>query len=41
MDFFKENWMWIVIPFAVVMGGLLALVAFGNSDAISPFVYTL
>jgi hypothetical protein len=41
-DFFKEFWLWILIPFVLVIGGLLALYLMaGGSDASSPFVYNV
>ena len=41
MNFFKEFWLWILIPFVLVIGALLAFVAFSNDDAVSPFVYNV
>ncbi len=41
-DFFKAYWLWIVIPFALVVGGLfLAYFFLMNDEGASPFVYNL
>ena len=41
-NFLREFWLWIVIPFALVIAGLLALwwIA-GSGDGASPFQYNI
>lgn len=40
--FLKENWIWIVLPFVLVIGGLLAVFLMsGGDDGVSEFIYTL
>jgi len=39
-QFLRENWLWIVVPIVLVLGGLFAFVFFGGSgDAVNPFDY--
>ena len=40
-EFLKEYWLWIVIPFVLVVGGLaLAWLMMGDEGA-TPFVYNI
>jgi hypothetical protein len=40
--FLKEYWLWIVIPFVVVVGGLAVLIfMMSQDDGASPFVYNI
>jgi hypothetical protein len=40
--FLKEYWLWIVIPFALVVGGLaLAWFLLSGDEGASPFVYNI
>ena len=40
--FLKEYWLWIVVPFALVIGGLAIACWFMMSDeGASPFVYNI
>ena len=41
MDFIKEYWLWIVIPFVLVIGGLLLFVTLMDNDPVSPFQYNV
>jgi hypothetical protein len=38
-DFLEDNWLWIVVPFVVVLAVVSYLLFFSSSDAVSPFVY--
>lgn len=40
MAFLKEFWLWILIPFVLVLALLLVLLLF-NKDGASPFVYNI
>jgi hypothetical protein len=40
-DFLKEYWLWIVIPFAMVLGGLLLAAWLWSGEDASPFVYNI
>jgi len=41
-EFFAEFWLWIVIPFVLVLGGLLFLYFWaGAGDGTSPFTYNV
>jgi hypothetical protein len=41
-EFFREYWVWIVVPFALVIGGLLLAYFFVLGDeGASPFVYNI
>lgn len=40
MDFLRENWLYIVLPIALVLLGLVALVVFGD-DSASNFIYNI
>lgn len=40
-DFLKEYWLWIVVPFVVVVGGILVLFWMSGGDHASPFVYNV
>lgn len=37
--FLAENWLWIVVPFVLVLGAILAFIWWGQSDDIAGFVY--
>ena len=39
IDFFKEFWLWILIPFVLVIGLLVVLYLMSGGDPISPFQY--
>ena len=39
--FLKENWIWIVLPFVLVVGGLIAVMMMTQGDDVSEFIYTL
>jgi len=41
-EFFAEFWLWIVIPFALVLGALAFLYFWsGGGDSGSPFTYNV
>ena len=40
-DFFKEFWLWILIPFVLVIGMLVVLYLMSGGDSISPFHYNI
>ena len=40
-DFLAEFWLWIAVPFVVVIGGLLLLYFLAGGDEASPFIYNL
>ena len=40
-DFLAEFWLWIVIPFVLVIGGLVVLYLMSGGDSSSPFVYNV
>lgn len=40
MGFLRENWLYIVLPIAIVVVGLVALVVFGD-DSASNFIYNI
>ena len=41
-DFLAEFWLWIVIPFVLVIGGLAFLYFWaGGGDSASPFQYNV
>ncbi len=37
--FFREYWVWIVVPFVLVIGAVAVLVFSGGDDTVSPFTY--
>ena len=39
-SFLRENWLYIVIPIAIVLLGLGALILLGD-DSPSPFIYNI
>jgi len=39
--FFREYWLWILIPFALVLLGIGAAVLLLGDDGASPFQYTI
>ena len=41
MAFLKEYWLWIVVPFVLVIGGLFLFVTMMDSDPVSPFQYNV
>ena len=41
MAFFKEFWLWILVPFLLVVAGLLIFVFFMEDDSVSPFQYNV
>jgi hypothetical protein len=42
MNFLREYWLWIVIPFGIVIGAILLFLWWGNgSDAVSEFQYSV
>ena len=41
MSFLKEYWLWIVVPFVLVIGGILLFVMMTDSDPVSPFTYNV
>lgn len=40
MGFLRENWLYIVLPIAVVVAGLVLLVVLGD-DSASNFIYNI
>ncbi len=40
-NFFKEFWIWIVIPFVLVLGGLAALYFMASGEGNSDFIYNV
>ena len=40
IDFFKEFWLWILLPFVLVIG-LLVVLYLMSGDSISPFQYNV
>ena len=41
MAFLKEFWLWILVPFLLVVGGLLIFVFLMEDDSVSPFQYNV
>jgi len=43
MRFIKENWLWMVLPFILVLGGILLFAWLGGSsdDGVSEFIYSI
>lgn len=41
MQFIKEYWAWIVVPFVLVIVGLLLLAWIVGGDQSGPFVYNV
>ena len=40
--FLKENWLWIVLPFVLVVGGILLFASMGGGDdGVSEFIYSI
>ena len=39
--FLKEYWLWIVVPFALVLGGLALAWFLMSDEGASPFVYNI
>lgn len=37
--FLAENWIWILLPFLIVVGGIAAVVLFGGSQDDGAFIY--
>jgi len=40
-EFIKEYWLWILVPFVVVIGGIVALYMMSDGDSVSPFQYNV
>ncbi len=40
-NFFKENWLYIVVPIVLVVVGVIVLVYMAESDPASGFTYNL
>ena len=40
-DFFREYWLWIVIPFLIVIGGILMLFLMSDGNSVSQFQYNV
>ena len=38
-EFLSEFWLWILVPFVLVVGGILVLYALAGGDTLSPFDY--
>jgi hypothetical protein len=41
MGFLKEYWLWIVVPFVLVIGAILVFMLMTESDPVSPFQYNV
>jgi len=41
MGFLKEYWLWIVVPFVLVIGAILLFLFLTESDPVSPFQYNV
>ena len=41
MGFLKEYWLWIVVPFVLVIGAILLFLYSTSGDAVSPFQYNV
>ena len=41
MSFLKEYWLWIVVPFVLVIGLILLFVMMTESDPVAPFQYNV
>ena len=39
--FLKEYWLWILIPFVLVIGGLVAVYLLAGDEGASPFQYNV
>lgn len=37
--FLAENWIWLLLPFVIVVGGILAVMLMGGSEGDGAFVY--
>jgi hypothetical protein len=40
-EFLKEYWAWMVVPFALVVGGLLIAYFLMSGEGASPFQYNI
>lgn len=40
-DFLKEFWLWILIPFVLMVGVLLAVLFFAGGEGSNPFKYNV
>ena len=40
-DFFKEFWLWILVPFVLVLGGLAVLMMMVGEGSVGDFVYNV
>ena len=41
IDFLKEFWLWILIPFVLMIGLLVAVLVFAGGDGSNPFNYNI
>jgi hypothetical protein len=41
MSFLREYWLWIVVPFAIVIGAILVFMWMTNSEQVSAFQYNV
>jgi len=41
MSFLKEYWLWIVVPFVLVIGAILLFVMLTENDPVAPFQYNV
>jgi len=41
MQFLKEYWVWILVPFLLVIGGLTALYLMSGGSSFSDFTYNV
>ena len=41
MTFLREYWLWIVVPFGIVIGAILIFLWLTNSDDVSAFQYNV
>lgn len=41
MSFLREYWIWIALPFALVVTALLFFVFFFENDSVNPFQYNI
>ena len=41
IEFFKENWLWIVVPLIFVLAAALLFVSATGGEDMDPFIYNL
>ncbi len=42
LRFLKENWIWIVLPFVLVVGGIILFAVLGSGEnPASEFIYSI